>query len=235
MGKILARFPDVGEKILDQIDDKSLVLCRGVSKIWKNFTEQQKIIWIRKIEKYIGQRSTFSDDWKKVVFKNRVDIIRNLATSLEEFYESPNKLYKVHSPLFIAVKQGNVQLTQHLIRRVKCINWKDSFGATPFYVAAENGNLELCRLIIPNIEDKNPAKYDGETPLHIAAQNGHLEICQLIVTNVEDKNPTGYDGWTPLDIAAKKWARGNLQAYYWKYCGQESQRLSRIYSSIHSC
>ena len=184
MENILARFPDVGETVLGQVDDKSLVLCRGVSRIWKNFTDQQKTIWIRKIEKFIGQRNTFSDDWKKVVFKNRVDIIRDLATALQEFYKSPDNQYEIYSPLFIAVEHGNVQLTQHLIRKVKYINWKDSYGDTPFYVAAEKGYVEICRLIVANTEEKNPANNYGETPFHIAAQKGHLEICQLIIDNV---------------------------------------------------
>ena len=50
MENILTRFPDIGKAIFCQVDNKSLVTIREVSRLWKNFTAQQKTIWIRMIE-----------------------------------------------------------------------------------------------------------------------------------------------------------------------------------------
>ena len=87
MENIFKRFPDLGKDILDCLDDKKLVRCRRISKRWKTFTDQQKTIWIRMIEKYLGKSNTFPDDWKKVVFKTPVDMVKELAIATHGFFE----------------------------------------------------------------------------------------------------------------------------------------------------
>ena len=42
MEEIFVRFPDVGKAILNQLDEKSLVLFKEVSKTWRDFNEGEK-------------------------------------------------------------------------------------------------------------------------------------------------------------------------------------------------
>ena len=109
MEHIFQRFPDVGEAILDRLDNKKLVRCGKISKRWKDLTDQRKTIWIRMIEKYIGKMDSFSDDWKKVVFKTPVDMVQQLAIATHDFFKEYDVEYI--SPLFIAATFGNLKLT----------------------------------------------------------------------------------------------------------------------------
>ena len=54
MEEALLRFPHIGEKIFESLDEKSLENCRKVCKPWKNFIEDpnQKFKLIEIIKKY---------------------------------------------------------------------------------------------------------------------------------------------------------------------------------------
>ena len=54
MEEVLLRFPQIGEKIFEFLDEKSLESCRKVCKPWKNFIESpnQKFRWIKIIKNY---------------------------------------------------------------------------------------------------------------------------------------------------------------------------------------
>ena len=84
MEEIFERFPGLGKAILAHVDDKTLVLWRKVNKRWRDFNDNQKTFWIRMIEKEIGKSNTFSDDWKKVVFKTPVRMVKELAIDTHE-------------------------------------------------------------------------------------------------------------------------------------------------------
>ena len=185
MENIFEKFPNLGGNILHCLDNKSLAHFKKVRRRWMNFTDQQKTFWIRLIEKHIGKNETFTDDWKKVVFKTPVQVVKELAVAVKKFYKSyENDLF---SPLFIAAEQGNLGLTQYIIGKVEDKEWKDSEGYSPLYIAAQEGHLEIYRIIMENVLDKNPANNEGYTPLYIAAENGHLKICKLIIKNVKNK------------------------------------------------
>ena len=94
------------------------------------------------IEKYIGKSNTFPDDWKKVVFKTPVDVIRQLAIATHEYFQKHKK--GCFSPLLIAATHGNLQLTQHIIGKMENLNAKEKYGSIPLYFAASHGHFEIC-------------------------------------------------------------------------------------------
>ena len=47
LGVIISRFPYIAESILKELDDKSFVNCRKVSKSWGHFIDAKKLKWIR--------------------------------------------------------------------------------------------------------------------------------------------------------------------------------------------
>ena len=63
------RFPELGTIIFCHVNDQSLVTSKKVGKRWRAFISQQKSVWIRMIEKHTGKTNTFSEDWRKAVFK----------------------------------------------------------------------------------------------------------------------------------------------------------------------
>ena len=51
--EIFWRFPHIGEKILEKIDNESVANCRQVNKWWCKFVDQGKALLIRKIQRHI--------------------------------------------------------------------------------------------------------------------------------------------------------------------------------------
>ena len=58
LANLASRFPHLGEAIFDQVDDKTLINCRKMSKIWCQIIDGQRNTWLRLLKKYIGK----SDD-----------------------------------------------------------------------------------------------------------------------------------------------------------------------------
>ena len=48
------RFPDVGEKIFKELDNESLTNFRIINKHWKNLLEENKCLWFRIIQNFMG-------------------------------------------------------------------------------------------------------------------------------------------------------------------------------------
>ena len=55
LANLASRFPHLGEAIFDQVDDKTLINCRKMSKIWCQIIDGQRNTWLRLLKKYIGK------------------------------------------------------------------------------------------------------------------------------------------------------------------------------------
>ena len=107
---IFERFPYLGKVIVNHLNCKSLVQCRLVNKIWKHFIDQDKTIWIRIIEKHIGDISEFPE-WQKFVSKTPTKIVKEFAIAAIEFYKSkPARYEEKWCPLHIASESGSLYL-----------------------------------------------------------------------------------------------------------------------------
>ena len=101
------RFPHISEAIFNQLDDVTLADCRKINKIWLNFIDNQRFLWIRLIKKKIGHISnqlhvpgplfrkqtkiiSFKENWKHVFDKTPQIIIKDLAFSVEAFMVGKN-------------------------------------------------------------------------------------------------------------------------------------------------
>ena len=201
MEEIFSRFPHIGEKIMDQLDNANLTDCRLVDGFWRNFIDNQKLLWMRIIYKSLSMGP--NHEWQEISRKLNFEMVKILGKTANQFrkdigeYEDYNK-----TPLVIAAISGNTEIVAKLFK-------KETFekeDGQPFYKSAEFGKLEVCRFFIKNIDDKNPTDSDGLTPLHFAAENGHFQVCQMILEVIDDKNPKTSDDigrYTPLHTAAE--------------------------------
>ena len=167
----MARFPKLGEGILNNLDDENLAKCHEVKRSWHHFMDGEKFYWQRVIKKYIDGIEEFKESWKLVMEKTNVEMIKELGIAVKHFLK--------YHPSECKKENCNHRLIPY----------------SPLHIAAESGQYLLSLFIIEKVEDKNPkALVDGgHTPLHEAAQLGHLEICQMIMDKLEDKNPTNDD------------------------------------------
>ena len=173
MEEILERFPGVGEKIFNQLDNQNLTKCREVSKSQCKFLEENKLLWRRMIEKYSANNVLFNDAWKLVMEKVPVQNVKELAIAVGQFYTfRPHRVDHQHSPHHIAAERGNLSLCKFIFEKTGVLNPARPDGLTGFHFAAQEGHFDVCEYLIDNLVDKYPEDKDGRTPLQSACFNG---------------------------------------------------------------
>ena len=50
MEEVISKFPNIAEKIFEELDNYHFIHCKIASKLWKNFMEESKFSYIRLIE-----------------------------------------------------------------------------------------------------------------------------------------------------------------------------------------
>ena len=86
MDDILIRFPAIGQTILKQLDNKSLVKSKEVSQIWHSFLDNDSLIWKRKIKSYTKNQFEFYEIWNMVTRRVSVHILKDFAMTVEDFF-----------------------------------------------------------------------------------------------------------------------------------------------------
>ena len=85
MEELCQRFPSIAQKIMNDVDNRTLIDFKEASKITYNFLEKERFYWIRIIQRYNCLIGKLHDVWKKVVKKTPVEIIKELAVALHQF------------------------------------------------------------------------------------------------------------------------------------------------------
>ena len=181
MEEVLLRFPHIGEKFFESLDEKSLESCRKVCKQLKNFIEDpnQKFRWIliiKKIEERTNLKYWINSKytWSKL----RIQNLREFAKSLL-LEEDISKIKKMFLEKYIELK---IEL-----------NNKSNFGWTVFHLACQQGDSKVAEILMKKcIElkiDLNAQDKYGQTGFHIACIYGryreHIIILEQILDNAE--------------------------------------------------
>ena len=197
MEDIFTEFPNLGENIINEIDQKSLTNFRMASRKICKFLVSGKFLWkqiiLKNIEKYR------EESWK-IIFKEEtpVQVIQELAKVICKIKSSLEI-----TPLHVAVWSGNLEICQFLLQNTLDKNSKDGHGKTPLHWAATKGYSEICRILLENHVDKNSRDNIERTPLHYAVQQGHSKVVNILLKNQVDKNPVdNLSGHTPLHLSA---------------------------------
>ena len=119
----------------------------------------------------------FTDSWRDILYKIPLDILKELAHSVQKFFKSFSyHLIKV-APLHIASLRNDLQLFQYVLTKARDKNPKGQMGVLP--------NINEEDIEILEISDQAPFLLEI-SPLHIAAMYGHLEFCKLFLDNSVD-------------------------------------------------
>ena len=200
MEDLLLKFPHIGTKIFEELDNENVTLCRTVTSPWKSFIDGQKFLWIRKIQRYIPKSK---DDLKKLLkFINIEDVkqIENIAQTAERNVFSCEE----YSILHFSAMSGNTDVFRNVYKRSSEKCPKDHWNNTPLLYAAKYGHFDLCQFILKNTDDKDLIHYDMIRVLYTAAGRGNFQMFKYVFDMIEDKNPADAIGWTPLHSAAAK-------------------------------
>ena len=72
MDEVILRFPTIANNLFKEIDNKGLTRCKEVSKLWRDFINDQKDLWLRKMRlQYEGPSQLWKMEGKKL--KNKAD------------------------------------------------------------------------------------------------------------------------------------------------------------------
>ena len=96
----------------------------------------------------------------------------------------------IHSqtPLYVAARNGHVNITQLLLIYKASIDKADSDGHTPLYVAAQQGHVNVVQLLLANNALVDESDTFGWTPLHAAAHRNKGVIVELLCNAGVDVN-----------------------------------------------
>ena len=84
------------------------------------------------------------------------------------------------TPLYMAAKQGHLEVLARLLERGAHVNAVDNDGDTPIFVASQEGNLEVMELLIKNGADISLANKVGLKPKDIAAMSFNTEAVEYL-------------------------------------------------------
>ena len=204
MDNLILRIPYIAQLIFEEVDDKALVNCKTVSETWVSFLGMKKIESLRIIFKYAGNMTEFADHWKLLLRRTPVKIVKEIASTVREFFSAnPKRKDFQWSPFVIAADRGHQELYQYILDKLHQTDLAQLDQTKALALATVGDHLEVCKLIIANLTEKIPRKEMSViSPLYCAARYGNLELFKLLAENTSDKNPRCKFGWTPLHEAA---------------------------------
>ena len=83
--EIFWRFPHLGQNILEELDNKSLVNCREVNKWWQDFADGQRTSYIRNITKCF---SLSKMPLQKKLQRESLEMLKELSRFASRYYTS---------------------------------------------------------------------------------------------------------------------------------------------------
>ena len=86
MEDFVLRFPRVGRRIFNKLNNQDIAKFKEVSKVLSSFLEKDRSFWIRLLQKYGENHATFKEAWISVIKRMPVDKLKKLALAVEKFY-----------------------------------------------------------------------------------------------------------------------------------------------------
>ena len=215
MDELCQRFPLMVQKILNHVDNETLINFKEAGRNNSAFMENERFYWIRIIQRYNCLIGELQEVWMKVVRKSPKEIIKELAVTVHQFpktifknlkskympgrtivspLEFVQKLEKQWHPLFIGAACGSVNLCNHIIQKTDIKEPRLTLRTT-------------IRFRSPILPINRENWISGEiTPLVFAAVTfGDVNVFKFLLEKAEDKNPivAKHRNWTLLHIFAK--------------------------------
>ena len=83
MEEVLLRFPQIGKKIFEELNNQSLMNCRKVNESWRKFIDGEKTVSFRIIKVYTNVPDTYLH---KKFGRANLNVVRELAKKIQHVY-----------------------------------------------------------------------------------------------------------------------------------------------------
>ena len=185
---------DIGQKILQPLDDASLQSCRLVNSTLKRMVDPPRF-WIQKLEKKglnpQFKSKTLNDNcfikenllnWRKLIDSvENTELERNVTLCLIKMHKNFTKNTQKQVPINFASAVGDASLVEAILReidivanstymRVEDFIGTKAFLQTPIWDATWSNHIEVVQLLMGFTEKPNASRNDGATPIYIAAE-----------------------------------------------------------------
>ena len=209
MEEICQRFPLIAQKILNHVDNETLINFNEAGRNNTAFMEKERFYWIRIIKRYNCLIGELQEVWKKVVNKTPVEIVKELAVAVHQFPQ----ILKRHLH-----KTGGACETECFCNGtlLSPLDFTQRFEKQwhPLFIGATCGSTNLCNHIIEKAGDvRDPRLLNignglaNITPIVFAADiMEDVNIFEFLHEKADDKNPIllSDTNWTLLHSLAAK-------------------------------
>jgi hypothetical protein len=130
----------------------------------------------------------------RAVANDDLEEVKNLLARGAEGVNSKDKNYYNITPLFLAVENGNLEITQTLLDFGAKIKARNNNKQTPLMLLDEDASPDLVRLLIRYGAKVNSTDAQGNTALIFAARSVKPEVLQLLLihsANIDTQNKAG--------------------------------------------
>ena len=205
MEELCQRFPLVAQKIMNHVDNETLINFKEAGRNADEILEKERFYWIRIIQRYNCLIGELHDVWKKVVKQTPIEIIKELAVAVHQF---PQRMFFAVKPKqFPQTKFENVTLFGKSISYLDFVQTLEPHWH-PLFVAAACGSVNLCNHIIQKSGVTHPRLLDQKVPplIFAAMIMEDVNVFKILLEKAEDKNPMlrQYSNWTLLHDLADK-------------------------------
>ena len=167
MENLCLRFPMLGKKILNLVENETLVNFKEASRNNNFFLENERFYWIRIINRYNCVIGELREVWREVVSRTPTELIKELAVAVFLFphvmktryqnetlspLEFIQKIGSMWHPLFIVTTCGcTTDLCNHVMQRT---------GFNRPQLLLQIYSAKLSRRYIPNHSSIDVVYYD---------------------------------------------------------------------------
>lgn len=120
-----------------------------------------------------------------------------------------------NTPIHIAIREQNAEITDLLLKSGADIKEKNEYGDTPLHIASRLNAITIAKLLLESqtfpaaphfysgTEYVNEKNNNGDTAIYGAIANNQIEMVELLLQWNADLDTQNNNGDTPLHLAAK--------------------------------
>ena len=147
LDEMMPRFPHIVQDIFKELDNKSLTNCRNVSRVYRDFIDNEIFHSVRKIQGFVYM-TEFQQQWNKVLNNIPTQVKKEIFGRFEQCFQYDWYKKKLQwSPLHIAAEQGQLEVCKFMIERTRYANPMRKDGITEIQMATFIGFQETCDLL----------------------------------------------------------------------------------------